>query len=181
MKQLLTILTTISCMSWLLDFRYWQILKTTYHWHMLYVLNSNNYSITQAFFGLLFMVIYDNNSVPTCMWVKHKHLQLRQKCSLLQFILVFIVQLICTTFLHQKQLIFDMILYVVYLAANTTQCPISMKENNRIHIHLHVHTFLNIFGPPSDVLSSRIHLFNKALLKPIFPKGNFYGMIHTVQ
>lgn len=60
-----------------------------------------------------------------------------------------------------------------------------MKQNNWNRSHwnslFHIHTFLNIFGPPSDVLSNRIHLFNKALLKPIFPKGNFYAMICTVQ
>lgn len=61
-----------------------------------------------------------------------------------------------------------------------------MKQNNwnrslKQFVPYIIHTFLNIFGPPSHVLSSRIHLFNKALLKPIFPKGNFYAMISTVQ
>lgn len=37
-----------------------------------------------------------------------------------------------------------------------------------------VHTVLNILGPPSCPLSKRIHLLDMALLKPIFPKDNFY-------
>lgn len=93
---------------------------------MLYVLKVDNYSMVHdwhKYIFYLFMVIYDNNnnnSVPTGMWEKHKHLHFRKKCSFLQFILVFIIQLSCTAFLHQKQLIFDVILYVVYLVANTT-------------------------------------------------------------
>lgn len=103
-------------------------------------------------------------------------LHFREEFSLLQLVLLLLLQLSTVALLHHKQLLSHLVFKAVHLWAEQNHTPYR-GEDRGSEKYTRIsgsHTALNILGPPSWDLSTRIHLLDMALLKPIFPKESFF-------